>query len=132
MYYLKTASTVNNSPGFFFQLNESFSFLNWTYYVLHKFICFRRVLWLDFENDKVMFPGGIYLFKFNNGNTRRMCEICSKLAIKTPERWHRSCVFIINLEQISSVVLVFPSRFAVEAILVLLNAGKLRLASQKI
>ena len=129
MYYLKTASTVNNSPGFFSSsMNRSVN--EWVQ--LNEFICFRRVLWLDFENDKVMFPGGIYLFKFNNGNTRRMCEICSKLAIKTPERWHRSCVFIINLEQISSVVLVFPSRFAVEAILVLLNAGKLRLASQKI
>ena len=31
---------------------------------------------------------GIYLFKFKNGNTREMCEICSKLAIKTPERHH--------------------------------------------
>ena len=31
-------------------------------------------------------PGGIFLFKFNNGNTRTMCEICSKLTIKTPER----------------------------------------------
>ena len=28
---------------------------------------------------------GIYLFKVNNGNSR-MCEIYSKLAIKTPER----------------------------------------------
>ena len=29
---------------------------------------------------------GIYLFKVNNGNTKTMCEICSKLTIKTPER----------------------------------------------
>ena len=28
---------------------------------------------------------GIYLFKVNNGNTKTMCEICSKLTIKTPE-----------------------------------------------
>ena len=27
----------------------------------------------------------IYLFKVNNGNTGIMCEICSKLTIKTPE-----------------------------------------------
>ena len=26
-----------------------------------------------------IFPGGIYLFKVNNGNTRAMCEISSKL-----------------------------------------------------
>ena len=38
------------------------------------------------------------------------CEICLKLTIKTPEQrhWHRSDVFIVNFEQISDVVLVFP------------------------
>ena len=30
----------------------------------------------------------IYLFKVNNGNTTALCEICSKLIIKTPERRH--------------------------------------------
>ena len=30
------------------------------------------------------FPAGIYLIKVNNGNTRTMCEICSKKTIKTP------------------------------------------------
>ena len=28
----------------------------------------------------------IYLFKDNNRNTRKKCEICLKLTIKTPER----------------------------------------------
>ena len=28
----------------------------------------------------------IYLFKVNNGSTKTMCEICSKLIIKTSER----------------------------------------------
>ena len=32
-----------------------------------------------------MFPGNIYLFKVNNKNTRKRCEICLKLTIKTPE-----------------------------------------------
>ena len=31
------------------------------------------------------FPAGIYLLKINNRNTRAMCEIRSKLTIKTPE-----------------------------------------------
>ena len=31
-------------------------------------------------------PASIYLFKVNNGNTRTMCEPCSKLTIKSPER----------------------------------------------
>ena len=57
-----------------------------------------------------LFPAGIYLFKINNGNARTVCEICSELAIKTPEprQWHRSGVFIVNFEQISHIVLVFP------------------------
>ena len=33
-------------------------------------------------------PANNYLFKVNNKNTRRKCEICSKLKIKTPERRH--------------------------------------------
>ena len=33
-------------------------------------------------------PTDIYLFKVNNRNTRKSCEICSKLTIKTPERRH--------------------------------------------
>ena len=28
----------------------------------------------------------MYLFKINNKNARKSCEICSKLTIKTPER----------------------------------------------
>ena len=32
------------------------------------------------------FQGNIYLFKVSNRNTRKSCEICSKLTIKTPER----------------------------------------------
>ena len=53
------------------------------------------------------------MFKVNRKNTRmtprRKCGICSKLAIKTPVRrhWRRSGVFIVNLEQISNLVLVF-------------------------
>ena len=54
-------------------------------------------------------PPGNYLFKANNINTRARCEICSKLAIKTPERrqLRRSGVFIVNFEHISHLVLVF-------------------------
>ena len=51
----------------------------------------------------------IYLLKVNNRNTRTKCEIFSKLAIKTPERrqWRHFGVFIVNLEQIPHLVLVF-------------------------
>ena len=43
-------------------------------------------------------PEGICKRKVNNGNTRRVWEICSELIIKTPKRchWRRSGAFIIN------------------------------------
>ena len=74
------------------------------------------VLYLLFETtcailsyNHTQFLAGIYLFNFNNRNTRTMCEICLKLTIKTPERrhWRRSGVFIGNFKQISHVILVF-------------------------
>ena len=51
----------------------------------------------------------IHLFKVNNRNARKMCEICSTLAIKTPEQrhWHCSSVFSVNFEHISHLFLVF-------------------------
>ena len=54
-------------------------------------------------------PYGICLFKVNNRITRAICEICLKLTIKTPgwRHLHRSVVFIVNLKQISHIVLVF-------------------------
>ena len=33
-----------------------------------------------------LFAAGIYLVQVNNDNTRTMCEICSNLTIKSPER----------------------------------------------
>ena len=40
-------------------------------------------------------PAGIYLLKVNSINTRAMCEVCSKLTVKTPERYH-----IVNFEHV--------------------------------
>ena len=49
-----------------------------------------------------------YLFKVNNRNTRKRCEVCPKLTIKTPEwrHWHRFDVFIVNFEHISHLFVV--------------------------
>ena len=54
-------------------------------------------------------PAGIYLLKVNKRNTRTRYEICSKLAIKIPERhhWRRSGIYIMNFEHISHLVRVF-------------------------
>ena len=54
-------------------------------------------------------PGGMYLLKVNNRNTRARCKICLNLTIKTPERrhWRRSGVFTVNVKQISHLFLLF-------------------------
>ena len=54
-------------------------------------------------------PAGNKMFKVNNRNSRTRCEICSKLTIKVPERrhWRRSDIFIVNLEHISHLALLF-------------------------
>ena len=79
---------------------------------LQDFMCFLIFLYLGTGSKELNeYPASIYLFKFNIKNTRTMCEIWSKLTIKTPERrhWSRSGVFIVNYEQISHIVLLFPS-----------------------
>ena len=43
-------------------------------------------------------PAGNYILKVNNRNTRKRCEICSKLTIKTPD------AFIVNFEHIVHLV----------------------------
>ena len=65
-------------------------------------------IWVIFPSCR-NYPAGIYLFKVDSRNTRTMCEVCSKLTIKTPERrhWRRSGVFIVNFEQISHIVLIY-------------------------
>ena len=39
-------------------------------------------------------PANIYLFKVNNRNPKKSCEISSKLTIKTPERRHGRQLFL--------------------------------------
>ena len=57
-------------------------------------------------------PAGIYLFKFNNWKTRKMCEICSKLIIKITGRrivtsfWCFYCKLWINVKYCSGVSIV--------------------------
>ena len=56
-------------------------------------------------------PANIYLFKFSNRDTRKKCEVCSKLTIKTPERRHgrRFGVSVVNFEHISRLMLNLSS-----------------------
>ena len=70
---------------------------------------FDRLVNIPLYSSSKVFSANFYLFKVNNRNTRKRCEICSKLTIKTPERryWRRSAVFIVNFEHISHLFLVF-------------------------
>ena len=52
------------------------------------------------------FPANIYLFKVSSRNTRKKCEVCSKLTKRIP-RQYRSGVFIVNFKNISHFFLVF-------------------------
>ena len=58
----------------------------------------RHVSKQCYQGAKRPFRANIYLFKVNNRNTRKGCEICSKLTMKTPEQSH--CVFIVDFEQV--------------------------------
>ena len=55
-------------------------------------------------------PVRIYLLKVNNGNTRKMFAICSKLTINILEwrYWHRLDLFIVKFEQNLHMALIFP------------------------
>ena len=71
--------------------------------LLHK-SRFYKILQTAFE-----IPANIYLFKVNNGNIGKRCEICSELTRKKPEQRQGRCsgVFIVNFEHISHLFLVF-------------------------
>ena len=53
--------------------------------------------------SKMAFPANIYLFKIKNRNTKKRCDVCSKLTVKTLDRHHRrrSSDFVVNFEHIS-------------------------------
>ena len=57
-----------------------------------------------FLNDVSGSPTNIYMFKFKNRNTRKRCEICSRLTIKTTDN-----VAIVNFDHISQLFLMFLS-----------------------
>ena len=70
----------------------------------YVFVWFKAKLFTSgLENTS---PANIYFFKVKNLDTRKKCEICSKLTIKTSER-RRSGIFFVNFEHISQLFLVF-------------------------
>ena len=64
--------------------------------------------WAGWKQLFIGVPANIYLFKINNRNIRKRCEIYSNLTMKTPERdQRRSRVFIVKFECISNLFLLF-------------------------
>ena len=56
-------------------------------------------------------PAVIYLFKVNSGNTRAICEICSKIINKDTMSTSLKSLydaFVVNFAQIPHIVLKFP------------------------
>ena len=73
------------------------------------------------SNDVNPYSDKTYLFKVINRKTKKKCEICSNLTIKTPERRHGcfycylrrhftpfSSVFIVKFEQVNIGWVAFP------------------------
>ena len=61
------------------------------------------------DEDFLQCSADIYLLKVNNRNTRKRCETCLKLTMKTAEQrqWCCSSVLIINFEHMLHLFLVF-------------------------
>ena len=57
----------------------------------------------------IRISANIYLLKINDRKSRKSCEICSKLTIKTPERrqGRRFGVLLLTLNIFHTVFLVF-------------------------
>lgn len=58
-----------------------------------RFYMFRSINFKDFVKRLTLIkfsrsPAIIYLFKGNNGNTAKRCEICPMLMVKTREQCH--------------------------------------------
>ena len=71
----------NNLCLFKFLFNTEESTIKHDKYLIHAQL-------IKCPNGLRRYPASIYLFKVNNRNTRKWCEICSKLPIKRLERRH--------------------------------------------
>ena len=70
--------------------------------IVSLFLTLNRDLLQGTKNNSretTSFPANIYLYKANNRDTRRRCEMCSQLTIKAPERRHGSELLLQCLKQ---------------------------------
>ena len=69
-------------------------------------------LWCSLFAKKL--TANFYLFKVNNGNTRKKCEICSLLTLKTIERRRTGDVVLVFLLYLWTYFTSFSSAFIVD------------------
>ena len=89
----------NPEYGYFSRSATGYYFWLLTLEDIHPLTCLGVRIFFDFLV-------GMYLFKINNGNTKTISEIYSKLTINAPE-WLRFGDFIVDFEQILHIPLVF-------------------------
>ena len=81
------------------------------YYCVRK--SYLGILCMCWNNEEFVFLktnlANIYLFKINNGNTRKSWEVCSNLTSKAPDRRHgrHSGDFIVNFEVTLQIFVLF-------------------------
>ena len=103
----QTASYIATNKSHYLFLQKS-SFIN-VWQVLKTHLCYSISSLLNLETFIMTFikwlcnPVNIYLFKVNNRETTKRCEICSKLTIKTPD------VTFVTFEQTSHLFLFLVS-----------------------
>ena len=93
--------------GSIVQKNKSKTGFNQCFFssVMSIFKIFTRTVYaVNLATKSHGVPASIYWFKVNNENTRTMCQICSKLTIKTPERRRLGLQFEIEM-------FLFPGKF---------------------
>ena len=104
--FLNSGKPSSKSPSTAFIIRE------W-----RRFIQISRLLRLKKHSiwqSRTSLPVNIYLFKVNNRNIRKRCEICSKLTIKTTERrhWHNVIDIVCFELNVSDIFLSNSAREA--------------------
>ena len=106
----------NGNTRIMYQICSQLTFkkLGWRYWprpVVFIVVSFEHILRTSAISIAGFEEVNIHLFKVNNGDTRIMYQICSKLTIKKLgwRYWPRSGVFIVvNFEHIPRIVLAVP------------------------
>ena len=68
-------------------------------------------------------PNKFFPFQVNNRNTRTICELCSKLTIKTTERRH--LLLTLKKRRVGKILLVVQETFFMKIVVTNYNSYKI-------